>query len=302
MFLCNNMYMQKTYFLFDDTNKLRDDIELLQKPSHLAYGAYHLENQSLCIWDNLSIMRCFTLQRHSQVVIINPKWAILLKMLGHKVVLINLNSNHIIERNKHKLALIKKIYNSCDIIVCLDKIQLQKLKQLQLTSKLVVNPLGIDSTLIDTAQNVILNGIIKYDEFYLSAGFDNGAKFNFDDILCKTPIVYITTCNPLPYNKYVYTLSKCKALVLRRVNTKQSSDLTGNTTVLEALVAHRPVIINSQPWIEHLKEPNIHVYKNNKELEYLLTCKNILWVETKKDYTIEKYLIKLKKILKLPNL
>ena len=137
--------MQKTYFLIDNTYQLRDEIVALQKPSHLSYGAFHLENESLIVWDELSLKRILTLTPHSQVVIIDPRFALILKRLGHKVVLINVNSNHVLERNKKGFRrwYIKMVYDSCDVIMCLDKIQVPALKALETTAKLVVNRLDL---------------------------------------------------------------------------------------------------------------------------------------------------------------
>ena len=53
--------MKKTYFLIAESNKLREQIETLQRPSHISYGAYHLEKESLIIWDDITLKKCLQL-------------------------------------------------------------------------------------------------------------------------------------------------------------------------------------------------------------------------------------------------
>ena len=297
MFLCKYLFMQKTYFLIEESDKLKDQITSLQRPSHLSYGAFHLEQESLIIWDNATYNKFFSLSPHSQVVINNPMFAFILKRLGHKVVLINVNSNHVLARSASgfKKWIIKQIYNSCDTIMCLDKMQVEPLQKFGITAKLVVNPLLVDTELTNIAQNQVNT----FDDFYLSSGFDAGANFDFSAVRSRTPIVCITKSNPLPYNKYVYLLCKCKLVILKRINNPAASDLTGNTTVIEALAARKPVLINAQPWLAELKEPNIHIYKDDIDLERMLIQDNLNWKYTDNDYSIEKYLKKLKSILQL---
>ena len=69
--------------------------------------------------------------------------------------------------------------------------------------------------------------------------------------------------------------------------------------MIEALAARKPVLINAQPWLAELKEPNIHIYKDDIDLERMLIQDNLNWKYTDNDYSIEKYLKKLKSILRL---
>ena len=180
--------------------------------------------------------------------------------------------------------------------MCLDATQLPPLKKLRTTAKLVVNPLLVDNELLELLKKQVLT---ESNPFYLSAGFDSGTNFDFSNVISKIPIVCVTKSNPIPFNKYIYLLHKCKAVVLRRNYNPASSDLTGNTTVIEALAAEKPVIINDQTWLKALKEPNIHVYKDDADLERMLLQNNLTWKPTKNNYTIQKYLRNLKKILEL---
>jgi len=55
--------------------------------------------------------------------------------------------------------------------------------------------------------------------------------------------------------------------------------------------------VNPQPWLKDYPNPNVYVYKNDKELEKLLK-KNIQWKECDISYLLmPRYLKELKKVI-----
>jgi hypothetical protein len=287
--------MVQTYFIFDRAQHAIDSISAGDFPSYLIYGGYHLKQQGLAeITDSKKI-------KNSQVVINVPKYAPSLKAQGNRVILINLNSNHILQRNPGKILswALRKIYNSCDVIMCLDKSQIKPLRKLGITSKIIVNPLFVDTTDIERAQVQLKYGFKTYSPYYLSAGFDDGRSFRLssqvDSII---PIFTLGRHNPVPYIRYCKILAASSGMILEINNSADSSDLSGSTTVFESLCAHKPVFINEQYWLKNFPSKNIYIYKTKEELEELLN-KKIEWIQEPADFTFGQYLKKIKKILKI---
>ena len=287
---------KKIYYVFDDAAKVMEMIEKGQLANYYVYGAWHLQKSGdaeiIDYKDSKKI-------KDSQVIINVPKYAPEFKARGNRVILINLNSNHILERNPSWLMkfLLRKIYNSCDVIMCLAESQLPALKKIGIKkSKCVVNPLFVDTRDIELA-NVRKFGV--YHPFYLSSGFDVGRTFsNFYSFNTTIPIVTFGRHNAVPYIRYCDFLVKCCGVVLEVHNAGGSSDLSGSTTVFEALCAKKPVFINPQPWLKDFPSKNIYIYNSQEELERLLNS-GISWSEEKADFTFGQFLTKLKKVLKI---
>jgi hypothetical protein len=288
----------KTYFVLDNANLFLKNAQSAIIPTHLLYGGYQLlkeDKGEIVDYKNSGKIR------NEQVVIINPKHAISLKARGNRVVLININSNHIIARSTFwiKRWIIQRIYKSIDVIVCLDESQLKPLKKFGVKSKLVLNPLMIDTELINLALTRHKYSFLKHYPYYLSAGYDAGRNFTiFNQIDSSIPIVAIGRHNIMPYDRYCKFLAGCSGMVLNIQNGPASSDISGNTVVLEALCAEKPVFINEQHWLKNVRTNNIYVYKDIQELEALLN-KEIQWIPEKETFTFDKYYQKLKQVLKI---
>lgn len=288
----------KTYFVMDNANSFLQNAQSSTIPTYLLYGGYHLlkeEKGEIVNYKQSGRIR------NEQVIIINPKHAISLKARGNRVILININSNHILERSKNwiKKWIIQRIYGSIDVIVCLDQSQLKPLKEFGVKARLVLNPLLIDTELIDLAITRNKYSFVKHSPYYLSAGYDAGRNFTFlNQIDSVLPIVTIGRHNIMPYDRYCKFLAGCSGMVLNIYNGPTSSDISGNTVVLEALCAEKPVFINEQHWLKNVPTNNIYVYKDAQELEKLLNS-SIQWIPENSKFTFDIYYQKLKKILKV---
>jgi len=288
----------KTYFIIDNAESFLQNAKSGVIPTYLLYGGYHaLEEEKAEIIDFKKSGHI----KNEQVVIINPQHAIGLKARHNRVILININSNHIVARSSFWLKkwIIKKIYASIDIIVCLDKSQIKPLRDFGVKSKLVLNPLLIDTELIELALTRYKYSFGPHNPYYLSAGYDAGRNFGaFNDIDSRVPIVTIGRHNIMPYITYCRYLAGCSGMVLNIQNGPASSDISGNTVVLESLCAQKPVFINEQHWLKNVPTKNIHIYKDLKELETLLN-NNIQWIPEKEKFTFDIYYQKLKKVLRV---
>jgi hypothetical protein len=284
-----------TYFIFNDATKFTTAIDNGTLPPHMLYGAWHLQKTGQAkIIDYKESKKI----KNAQVIINVPKYAPELKARGNKVILINLNSNHILERNPGRIMtwILKNIYNACDTIICLDKDQEKKLKQFGTTAKLITNPLYIDTDDLYLAQ---IRKFGTYGEFYLSTGFDAGRNFTFAaEINSYLPIVTLGRHCPVSYTRYCDFLVRSNGMVLNITNAAASSDLSGSTTVFEALCAKKPVFINPQPWLKNFPNKNIYVYKNLQELEMLLNLRP-KWKEDAHNYEFVQFINKLKKVLNI---
>lgn len=285
------------YYAFDGIQKFLDLIEDGTFPNYLIYGGWHLQKSGAA---KIIDMKSSGTIKNSTVIINVPKYAPGFKARGNRVILINLNSNHILQRNNNFLTkwALKRIYNSADVIMCLDKSQIAPLKKLGVTTRLLVNPLYIDMEDMDRIAGQLKYGFKTYSPYYLSSGFDTGRDFSiFTRIDTEIPIVPIGRFNGVSYLKYCRMLLSSRGVVLHILNSAGSSDLSGSTTVFEGLCAKKPVFINEQYWLKNFPSKNIYVYKTEKELEDLLNS-NKEWIEEKANFTFGQFMTKLKKVLK----
>ena len=288
----------KTYFVIDNVYSFLQSIENGIISSYSLYGAWHALKEQKAEIINFKQSKKI---RHVQVVIINPIHALSLKARHNKVVLINVNSNHIIKHSNMWLKkwIIKKVYASIDIIICLDKSQIKPLRDFGVKSKLVLNPLLIDTELIDLALTRYKYSFGPHHPYYLSIEYGMGGNFNsFNEIDSSIPIVPIGLHNIMSYLTYCKFLAGCSGMVLNIQDSQTSSDISGNTMVLEALCAEKPVFINEQHWLKNVPTNNIHVYKDTRDLEILLN-NNIQWIPEKSKFTFDIYYQKLKQVLRI---
>lgn len=264
----------------------------------MLYGGWHLQKDGLAkIIDRKNSGQI----KNSQVVINVPKYAPAFKARGNRVILINLNSNHVLSRNLGRINkwILRKYYNAADVILCLDKSQIKPLRTLGVTSQLIVNPLFVDTEDLDRAMAQLKYGFKQYSPYYLSSGFDAGRDFSlFTQVYSKIPVVPLGVFNRVSYVQYCQMLVACCGVPLHIQNGPNSSDLSGSTTVFEALCAQKPVFINPQYWLKNFPSKNIYVYKTVEELEALLNGE-IKWIPETADFTFGHFMTKLKKVLKI---
>jgi len=284
------------YYVFNEAQRITELIKNGDLANYYIYGAHHLKESGQAeIIDYKQSKQI----KNSTVIINVPKYAPEFKARGNRVILINLNSNHILKRNPGFLMkwALTQIYKSCDVIMCLSNIQLEELKKFGIDKKkCVVNPLYVDMVDINLAKARLFG---TYSPFYLSSGFDVGRTFsNFYKIDTRIPIVTLGRHAAIPYIQYCNYLVKCSGMVLEVHNSGMSSDLSSSTTVFEALCAHKPVFINPQPWLKDFPSKNIYVYTSSQELEGLLNSHKE-WIPETADFTFGQFLNKLKKVLKI---
>jgi len=288
----------KTYFIFNNAENVMNAIDDGTFPNYLIYGGWHLHKSGKAEVIDMKNARKI---KNSTVVINVPKYAPALKKNGNRVILINLNSNHILSRNPNKVMkfLLRKIYTACDVIMCLDKSQINPLRKLGVKSRFVVNPLFIDTTDLFLVQGRMEFWIKNYSPYYLSSGFDAGRNFSiYSKVKSYIPVVTLGKHNPVKYLRYCEVLNASLGVTLNVLNSAGSSDLSGSTTVFEALCMKKPVIINPQPWLENFPSKNIYIYKTDSELEEFLDSK-IEWIEEDANFEFEQFFVKLKTILKI---
>lgn len=255
-------------FVIDDADKLKRNAELGIYPKHLLLGGYELEEEGLA-----EIIDSNNVGRTSGIFVTNvPKYSIYNFPIISTKVLINLNSNHHLKPRKgFKTYLRVFAYTLFNKIICLSSTQKQMLMDAGIPPKKIhVVPLGINDDVIKIAKKRAKKG-----DYFISAGGDAGREFDFD-IDPKIKIKVFNNENKVSYIQYCEELCGSKGLVLRIRNNKDSSDLSGSVTVLEALAAKKPVFINPQPWLVDYPNPNVYVYKDGHELEKLLK-KDIKW-------------------------
>lgn len=286
------------YFVFESAQKVMNAINDGTFPNYLIYGGWHLEKEGLA--KVIDIKQAGKI-KDSTIIINVPKYAPALKKNNNRIILINLNSNHILNKNPGRVMkfLLRKIYTACDVIMCLDKSQIQPLKKLGVKSKFIVNPLFVDTTDLGLAKSRMEFWIKNYSPYYLSSGFDAGRDFSiFSQINSFIPVVTLGKHNPVKYLRYCEILNVSLGVILMINNFAGSSDLSGSTTVFESLCAHKPVFINPQPWLENFLSKNIYIYKTKEELEELLNSKKE-WIEETANFEFPQYMEKLKTILKI---
>jgi len=288
------------YYFDQESLKFKEKILSSDYPSHLMYGMVELEKKGLVkITDNVSTIPLF-----SKVIINNPKNVLQLKLLRQaRVFLVNLNSNHIMDRNKNffrRIAL-KWIYSLFDGVICLSNIQTKGIRELGVKN-FVALPLGID-----------IAGIKKYGhagskgEFFLSAGGDAGRNFDFvidafDRIKSEKLVVIsnseksfksknVTSKSKLSYKDYLSFLASSKALVLNIADESYSSDCSGSITCLEAVLMGKRVLINDLPWLmDLLPKGTFFVYHSADDLIKLI--KNFKKADLRFDiriFTLDKF-------------
>jgi hypothetical protein len=168
-------------------------------------------------------------------------------------------------------------YKLCNRIICLAQTQVKKLKA-EGIKKISTIPLGVDKNLIHE------NDTNKEEEYYLSAGLDEGRNFNFiKEALTGKKYIILNKENRLSYLDYLKALSKCKALLINISDNDRASDLSGITTCCEALLMKKPVFINYRPWLKELLKNNYYIYTDKKSLEKLIK-RNIKFKKMKTEH------------------
>jgi hypothetical protein len=288
---------KKIFLMIDNALEVKKKVVQNIYPKHILYGFIELEDKLNATIENYTLMNVLSKRKGDIVVTNRAKYLPLLKILGVKTILINMNSNHDLTlypgmKNRMIYLLNKKLYKSCDVIICLSKVQLKKLKSIGATN-IHVLPLGVDWNLIRKVKTS--------EEYFLSSGFDKGKNFGFvEKALEGINLKILNGKIPLRYDQYLKALGKAKAVVFNLdVSKKSSSDLSGTTTSFEALLLGKPIFTNYQPWLKELFKENYHIYKNEKELR-LLTKKNIKFKKLNYDYlTLEHFTKRLEEIIKL---
>lgn len=273
-------------FLIDGGTKLKNLAEIGIIPKHRLYGGYELEKRGQSIIRN----RGHELKEDICITTVPLKSIIEIPIRKQKI-LININSNHQLKNSNYKKMGIQLAFNLFNHIICISNTQVIPLINFGInTSKIHVIPLGINDDVIKIALKRKKQG-----NYYLSAGGDAGRIFDFNvgGVTIKT----IQGNTTMSYLAYCKELVNSRGLVLKIKQNKNSSDCSGSITVLEALCAKKPVFINPQPWLIDYPNPNIHIYKNDKELEKLLK-KNIKWKKCDISYLkMDRYLKELKDVI-----
>lgn len=280
---------QEVTFFIENSTYLQSQIKGKKLPSNNLYGGHEFKMNG---WGNIlepSLKNIISLLKHTKIAIIHkPKFVLPLKILGKKVVLININSNNYLKKIKKSRYFFNLInFKLCDKIVCLSETQLPNLHNLRITKTCVI-PLGVDFDLISK---------YKLDKkYFISSGIDKGKNYDYLKRHINTKnLVILNEKNFLPYKEYLEKMSKSKALVLKIDMTEKASDLSGSTVCFEALLMKKPIIINNLPWLKELLKENYYVYNNEEELKKLVK-KKIKFKQT--DYSnlkLDNYLLMLKK-------
>jgi hypothetical protein len=282
--------MKKIAFIFDEAEKFKFLADLSLYPKHLFLGGYEMEEKYEAVIKDPN-------EQYKEDIFItnNPIHALICIPITKRKILINLNSNHHIQkrRNPIKNFGLTLEYNMFSDIICLSNTQKEGLiKKIGIPEeKIYVIPLGINDELIKLAEKNKKKG-----NYYISSGGDAGRCFDFK-IDKNIPLKIFNNENKIGYLQYCHELVNSKGLVLKIHDNENASDLSGSVTLLEALCAKKPVFINHQEWLLDYPNPNIYVYKNDKELNKLLK-QNIKWKKCDLSfYKIERYLKELKKVI-----
>lgn len=288
---------KKVYFMMDNALEVRDKILKEESLSHHLYGGVELEKKSKAKIIDANIKNILKIKLNSIVIINRVKYVLLLRLFGKKVVLIAINSNHDLSKDKKTLKgvllnlLYKIYYPLCNLVVCISEVQREKLEEVGVKN-IVTIPLGVNEKFFKKRK--------LSKEYYISSGFDAGRNYNFIlDALKKLRFKVFNEKNKVTHSEYLKFLAKSKGLVMNiNTNNKKSSDLSGTTTCFEALLMKKPIFINYQPWLKELFKENYYVYKDKKELRNLLK-RNIKFREI--DYshlTLKKFANNLMKAIK----
>jgi len=262
---------KKVYLMMDYAMEFKDKVSRGEYPPNFLFGCFELEREGrLKILDQN--LKNIIFSGFRSIFLVNRiKNVILLKLLGKKVIYINLNSNHDIDKIKEKgiknnlLNIYYRLsYLLCDKVICLSPTQVKRLREIGV-KKIKIIPLGVDENLIKK------NTSEENEEYYLSAGLDEGKNFDFiRNALINERYFILNKENRLPYPEYLKKLSKCRALILNILDKKGASDLSGITTSCESLLMDKPVFINYRPWLKKLLKSNYYVYNDEKSLKKLL--------------------------------
>lgn len=285
-----------TYFLIENANETKKKVREGISASALLYGGIQFEEREIGKILNPTIKNILSIPKGSPVVIIRPKFALILRLLGKKAILINVNSNNYDLKIKKGLKnKIRYIFNwisfkSCNKIVCLSKTQLPKLKKLKIDNCVTI-PFGADYEIIKKFK-------VKYD-YLISAGADRGRNHEYvKTALKEEDLIILGKHNFLPYRDYLSKMAGAKALVLNIEMNEYASDLSGSSTCFEALLLKKPIFINSLPWLKELLKDNYYVYSNEKDLKKLVK-KKIKFKERNYDYLkLEYFANKLEQTIK----
>jgi len=287
--------MARIFFMRDDALKTKERISKNIDPEHFLYGGFDLDKRRIAILEDYNLKNILKKKKGDIIITNRTKHIILMKILGVKIILIDINSNHDLTKGSGlkdllKYKMYKKYYNLCDSIICLSQIQVEKLENIGAKNVQVI-PLGV---LKDKYK-----GKNKSQGYFLSSGGDQGKNHSFiSKALEGFDVKILSKENLVSYKEYLKILKSCKALVLNVDATKhKSSDLSGTTTCFEALLAKKPIFINEQPWLKEFLADNYYVYKNEDDLRNLLK-KNIKFHE--RDYshlTLENFTQELLKII-----
>lgn len=264
----------KVYLMMDYASEFKKKVANKEYPPNFLFGGAELEREKILKIVDQNIKNVFFSGRRAIFIVNRIKYIPLLKILGKKVIYININSNHDLEKislRGLKNYLLKVYYlfsyKICDRIVCLSPTQIKKLKKVGI-KRISTIPLGVEEKIINETNINTNRG------FYLSAGLDEGRNFNFiKSALKDQKVIILNKENRLSYLKYLKVLSECKALVINIEDNNRASDLSGITTCCEALLMKKPVFINNQPWLKKLLKENYYVYKDKKSLEKLIKKK-----------------------------
>lgn len=281
--------------MVDNALEVKEKINQGIFPPHFVYGGLELEKQKKAKIINSNLKNVLNLKRKSIIITNRLKYILLMKILGMKTILINMNSNHDLKRKaglKNLLIYFFNIlsYKSCHHIICLSNIQVLKLKKIKV-KKMSTIPLGVDKNLLDKVK--------KSKEYFLSSGFDRGKNHAFVKKALKgMKLKILDGKKPLPYTEYLKVLGKAKAIVLNvDISKENSSDLSGTTTCFETLLMQKPIFINNQSWLKELYKKNYYVYKNEKDLRELIMKKRVFQKLDYSNLTLENFSQKLQQII-----
>ena len=261
----------RVYLLLDGAESKLEKVSKNIYPKTSLYGGFDLEKEGFLKIRDYTLKNILKLKRGDIVITNRTKYVLLMKILGIRILLISMNSNHDLTRKKGVKKLLSYLfeiinYKFCNKIICLSNAQVNGLEKIGIRDVWVV-PLGVDADLIGKVK--------RSSEYIFSSGGDAGRNYDFiRNALEGFDLKILEGGNPLPYDRYLEAMGRAKVVVFNiNANKKSSSDLSGSTTCFEALLLGKPVIINYQPWLKELLKDNYYIYKNEKELQNLVKRK-----------------------------
>lgn len=262
------------FFMIDKAIETKEKILKKEYPGHWSFGSVELENKGVLKIIEQNFKNVRKIPNKSIVITNRLKYIPYLKFKGCKTILINMNSNHDLNKKYNKgikkkiVVLMNKIlYKMCNIIICLSNEQEKLLRKIGCKNIKII-PLGVDYYFIKKFKT-------KSEDYYLSAGLDAGRNYNYiTNVLKGKKVKILNAGNRVPYPEYLNILGKSKAFVLNLDNGIGCSDLGGISTCCEAMLMKKPVFVNYQPWLKELLKDNYYIYRNEKGLRELVK-KNI---------------------------